>query len=194
MLSILLFTFSLSIDSFLMSISYGIHKIKIPISSNFLLSFISTFMLGISFLSANLLKNGCNNTFCTILSFLILFGLGIYRILETPIKHFVAKRKFHHSFIRIYSDEKTADFDHSNHLSIKEAWVLGITLSLDSLASGIGIGLTTSSYSLFLLFTFLWSVLMIFLGTKLGKFLSYRSYWNWLSGCLLIFLAFTRFF
>lgn len=87
----------------------------------------------------------------------------------------------------------SADFDHSKDLSIKESIILGTTLSLDSIGSGIGIGLVPKGAIIFLIFSFLSTLLLIQLGYFLGiKMIKKSPNISWISGLMLMVLACLR--
>ena len=57
MFETLILVLSVSIDSFLASISYGTSKIKIPLRSALIIDIISSSMLGISLIIGGILQN-----------------------------------------------------------------------------------------------------------------------------------------
>lgn len=191
MITILLLALTLSLDSFFTSISYGINNIKISKTINFIISSIGTILLGITLFFTNFLSGFLSNSFCIFSSFIILFSLGCYRIFEQSIKNFLKNRN--NRFFKVYIDETTADFDQSHELSIKESIILGIVLSLDSIGSGIGIGLSPEQPIILLFFTFLFTILFIRTGCLLGKKIIKKvPNIGWISGLLLILLSFLR--
>lgn len=174
---------AVSVDAFAACFSLGLRRVKIPLLSVLILSAISALFLSLSlfagvavstFLPAGLTKK---------ISFLILFILGLSKLFE-----------------RTDETADKANKNHDNLLSVREAFFLGLALSLDSLGAGLGAGMMTSSFRpLFaeiLLLPFLLSVFFIVLGGTLGKMLSTRLNGNFcrLGGLLLIALAFFKFF
>ena len=124
LLSCILLALSVSIDSIIIGITYGIKKTKIEKISNIILFVISfsvtcsSIFLGhyISVLfSPNISKFlGC--------SFLIILGThNIYKIIN--------------------NNSPDYDSDHSNNIDIKESLFLGLALSVDSACVGIGSGI-----------------------------------------------------
>ncbi|MDU6792210.1 MAG: sporulation membrane protein YtaF, partial [Anaerococcus sp.] len=75
MLETILLVLSVSIDSFLASIAYGTSKIKIPLTSAFIVDIISASMLGFSLLVGGFLQNYISANIARIISFLVLFLL-----------------------------------------------------------------------------------------------------------------------
>ncbi len=191
MITLLLLAITLSLDSFFTSISYGISNIHIPKSAIFIISFIGTLLLGISLFCSNIIRNFLPTSFCIFSSFLILFLMGFYRMFETIIKRTFKNKK--NRLLQVYADEMSADFDHSKDLSIKESVILGTTLSLDSIGSGIGIGLVPKGAIIFLIFSFLSTLLLIQLGYFLGiKMIKKSPNISWISGLMLMALACLR--
>lgn len=195
MIAILLFAITLSLDAFFMSISYGISSIKIPIQATTIISGIGTLFLAISLFSSNFILIFLSENNAKLISFTILFILGIYRTFEQAAKEKIKKKKKTNVLMKVYADQLKADQDRSNHLSNKESLCLGATLSLDSLASGVGIGLIHLSIPFLLLSTFLFTFLFIHIGYQIGtKLEQHLEKWEWCSGILLILLAITRLF
>ena len=88
------------------------------------------------------------------------------------------------------------DYDNSKLLSAKEAFYLAIALSLDSLAVGFGSGLGYVNYAQVIILCFLVGIVCLRVGSQLGRHFANIMNVNlsWLSGVLLIILAFIRTF
>lgn len=207
MLETLILVLSVSIDSFLASISYGTSKIKIPLKSILILDIISSTMLGLSLLIGGLLQNYISLNIAKIISFIILFCLGLYRLFEGMLKTYINKnyknfsplkfKLFDFQFVlQVYADETKADFDNSKTLSSREAMYLAFALSLDSLAVGFGSSLISINYMQVFIFSLFIGFMLILLGSYIGKKFIENLNLNlsWLSGLLLILLAFLRVF
>lgn len=207
MLETLILVISISIDSFLASISYGTSKIKIPFLSALIIAIVSSSMLGLSLLIGELFKGYISLTLAKSVSFLLLFSIGIYRFFESILKNYIKKNSkktspltfkiFDLKFIlQVYADETKADFDKSKTLSSKEAFYLAIALSLDSLAVGFSSSLISVNYIQSILFSLLIGFLSIVSGSFIGlKFVENSKIdLSWISGILIILLAFLRIF
>jgi len=183
-IEILFLSAAISVDAFMASFAYGCRRIKIPVSSVIILNAISVLFLSVSLLAGSILSYLIPAGLTTQISFLILFVLGLVKLFESP------------------SDAQTenGDRNHDNLLSASEAFYLGLALSLDSLAAGIGAGITPAKRPSYILLTvgvaLLTGILAIFSGCFLGKTLSARLNGNFcrLSGLILIALAFMKFF
>jgi len=183
-LEILFLSAAISVDAFAASFAYGCRRIKIPVFSVMILSTISVLFLSASLLAGTFLSSLIPAGLTTQISFLILFVLGLIKLFEPP------------------SDTRTqnGDRNHDNLLSASEAFYLGLALSLDSLAAGIGAGMTPIQRPSYIFLTagiaLLTGIAAIFSGCFLGKALSARLNGNFcrLSGLILIALAFMKFF
>ena len=126
------------------------------------------------------------------------FGEKLFLIFVTAVRTMDQLFNFDvigtYSFVDIFLDETEADQDHSKELSISEALYLGIALSLDSLASGLAYGIGVVNFGLLLGCSFGFGVVLIVVGSALGKRLMCRFTGDvsWLSGCLLMILALLR--
>jgi putative sporulation protein YtaF len=205
MLESLLLVSSLCIDSFVASIAYGTSKIHIPHISKIIINLVCTITLACSLLIGSILKSFLPSNLPVILGFFLLMLLGIYRLFESIFKSYISKysrsdkpltfKIFDFKFIlQVYADEIKADFDNSKSLNIKESFYLGLALSLDSLAVGIGSSLCNVNYFEVLILCFIIGLISVSFGSFLGKKFAQNLNLNlsWLSGALLILLAILR--
>ncbi|AQR94135.1 MULTISPECIES: sporulation membrane protein YtaF [Clostridium] len=205
MLESLLLVSSLCIDSFVASIAYGTSKIHIPHISKIIINLVCTITLACSLLIGSILKSFLPSNLPVILGFFLLMLLGTYRLFESIFKSYISKysrsdkpltfKIFDFKFIlQVYADEIKADFDNSKSLNIKESFYLGLALSLDSLAVGIGSSLCNVNYFEVLVLCFIIGLIAVSFGSFLGKKFAQKLNLNlsWLSGALLILLAILR--
>lgn len=205
MVQSLILVLSLCIDTFVTSIVYSSNKIKIPVVSGLIIDTICSLFLAISLFFGYLIKDFIPINIASTISFLLLLILGVYRLFEAFFKNLIKKyydkgspltfKIFEFKFIlQIYADEIKADLDESKILSPKEAFFLAVALSLDSLTVGFGCSLGTVNYLATVLLSFLVGALLLVLGGYVGRKISKNSNLNlsWLSGVLLIILAFIR--
>lgn len=202
----ILFVIAISTDAFIASFSYGSNKIKIPMISVQVISFLCTLVLGISLLLGTFLKPYLPGSILHIISFGILFVLGIIKLLDNMIKSIIDKHTLHRQIkfrlfdlnfiLNIYANPKEADVDVSKTLSPKEALSLALALSIDSLMAGFGAALANVSILAVLISSLLLSFLAVksgeFIGNRLSEKLPFRL--SWLSGIILISLAFLKLF
>ncbi len=203
--SALLLVIALSMDAFVASFAYGNNKIKIPFSSALVINFICTGSLALSLLLGAFIRPYIDANIAKTISFAVLFVLGMVKLFDSSIKSLIRRkqivdkqwafRALHLNFIlHIYANPEEADKDASQCLSKAEAASLAVALSLDGLAVGFGAGLGLVNVPLVLVFSLLLHLLTISLGAYLGHKLAKKSAFDlsWLSGVLLIILAFTK--
>lgn len=81
-IEILLLVTAVSVDSFAVSLSYGINRVKIPFSSLLILSVISSGTLACSLLAGNLLVGLIPSWFTRTAGFAVLFALGLVKLFD----------------------------------------------------------------------------------------------------------------
>lgn len=205
MVESLLLVCSLCIDTFVASIAYGTDKIKIPFSSTIIINFTCSLFLAISLFIGSILKDFLNPNIATIISFCLLFLLGVYRLFESFFKKYIKKcsdigvpltfKVFDFKFVlQIYADEIKADYDNSKILTPKEALYLSVALSLDSLAVGFGSSLGNINYLEVLILSIIIGFIALSSGGYLGRKFAQKVDVNlsWLSGAMLIALSIMR--
>lgn len=201
MLSVILLVLAISIDAFAVSVTYGIRHIRIPFVSALIISFVGTFFLFISLSFANLITKYISDQVCVSLSIILLVLIAFASLFESTIKAYLKAHKGQKNVsfslseisfaIDIFLDETKADKDNSKSLSPKEAVLLAVALSVDSLASGFSAGLTNGYFALQLILCFIATIIFCLGGRKLGERISDRSSVDisWVSGILLLCLA-----
>ena len=205
MLESLLLVCSLCIDTFVASIAYGTDKIKIPFSSAMIINIVCSLFLAFSLFLGAIFKDFLSPSVATSISFCLLFLLGVYRLFESFFKKYIQKysnievpltfKVFDFKFVlEIYADEIKADYDKSKVLTWKEAFYLAVALSLDSLAVGFGSSLGNVDYVEVVVLSLIVGLCALLLGSYLGTKFAQKANINlsWLSGAILILLAFIR--
>lgn len=200
-LEVLILAPAISIDALVASFAYGSQKMKISIGATLIIGLISGGLLGITLFLGERMGGLMPDWLAGLISFTILFGLGTLRIFDSWLKNYIRKRgsggeikfsAFRLTFIlQIYADPETADTDGSRTLSPGEALSLGIALSLDGIAAGLGAGLLGAPPLLSAGLTSLLTIIAIVAGGKLGGRLAsvLTRDISWVSGGLLILLA-----
>lgn len=199
--------FSLSLDAFTVGFAYGSDKIKIPVSSVLIISVICSIVTGISFFMGNIIKDYIPYRVTVCICFTILIILGIIKILDSFTKAIIRKHKnlnkkikfsfFNLKFIlNLYADPEEADIDSSKILSPQEAVALAVSLSLDGLAVGIGAALGNVNGIAVVIFSLVTNILAVILGGSIGNKIARKVSFNlsWLSGVVLVALAFLKLF
>ena len=176
-------------DTFIFGFSYGLDRVKIPLSSLSLISFISGLTLTLSFLSGDQLLTLLPPFLKTCLPFAVLLLLSLYKIYDAlPALH-RPKGPLTSEALSRKINQKEAQL-----LSLNEAALLAVTLSIDNISVGLSIG--TCHLPVFLLLSY--SVLIhgaaIWGGWLLGHHLSRRCSHNLsiISALLLLALAFAQ--
>lgn len=196
---------ALSVDAFVASFAYGTSKVKLPMSSIAVINATSSVILTLFLLLGQLISPYIPSNFASIVCFCLLFILGIVKLFDSSVKILIKTLQKDSKNVQfalsgitfvltLYADPELANVDNGNDLSPGEAFSLGMALSLDSAAVGLGAGVGPSNILFTALLSFLIGTLMVYLGKFLGNKLAQKSPLNlsWLSGVLLVVLAFMK--
>lgn len=196
---------TLSLDALFASFAYGSNKIKIPFSSVLTINLVCSAFLGVSLFLGSLLRPYLPQSASKLICFLILFIIGAVKLLDTVTKSIIRKHSTLSKSIRfslfnfklvlsIYADPEKADADGSKRLSPTEAFSLAVALSLDGMAVGFGAALGNVNGIALFLSSFAIGIGAVFLGSYMGNKVAnvLRFDISWLSGAILIVLAFTK--
>jgi putative sporulation protein YtaF len=207
-LTLLLLALSVSLDSFSVGFTYGLRKMRIPFKSILIISGCSAVTLIIAMFIGHLIQQFISPELAEKTGGVILIVLGgwiIYQFFRPDKEKDVLLHekmivnleiKSLGLVIHILRKPMSADFDQSGTITGLEAFMLGLALSLDAFGAGIGaVMLGFSPLSLALSVAVL-SSLLVFLGMKMGAYLS-RISWlqklSFLPGILLIAIGLLRF-
>lgn len=203
-LTIFLLVLGLSLDSFSTSFAYSVDKIEIPLKSKLILSLLSSITLVFSLYISNLLNDIIPNIVTNILSFSIIFILSLTKLLDYKIKSLIKKNKTKSTFkflnfnfmLEVLVESTNADFDKSQVLSPYEALTLGLVLSIDSFFAGLAISDFHISLLLVLVYSLIINLFMISIGSYFAKLVIKKTDINlsWLSGIILLLIAFSKLF
>lgn len=188
-----LITLSLAvcIDLFASALSFAVFGIKLPVKSAVLVSFIGSGVLTLSlFISSYISFADHVNMQRLGAAVLILFGA--LTVMQKAVKSFIGKKP-RGRMASIFIDSSSADADGSKDITAKEAVMLGVALSSDSLLSGFGAGLGQNFNVLVFPLCFAVGLLCTLLGKFIGglfkKNIKNRPDLCVLSGLILIFLG-----
>lgn len=203
----LFFAFALSLDAFVAAFSYGACKIKIPLASVLVMDAICSLSIGAALLAGTFLKGFIPRQATTAICFVLLFLLGMTKLLDGITKSLIQKHgaissniKFSFCNFRfvlsLYANPECADTDHSKTISPREAVSLAIALSLDGLAAGLGAALGNIDGLAVFLCSFFTEGIAVICGFALGNRAAGRLSFpiSWLGGIILILLAFLKLF
>ncbi|WP_059103828.1 sporulation membrane protein YtaF [Shouchella shacheensis] len=206
--SLAMLAFALSLDSFGVGLTYGLRKIRIPLVSLVFIGCCSGISILIAMGFGTILQTYLSVNVAETLGALILIGIGAWALFETyrPKKSAdprveVERSKVDLEFklfgfvIHILREPETADLDRSGTVTGKEAFLLGLALSLDAFGAGIGAALMGFSPIWLALCVGGLSAFLVLLGMKFGYIFSNSRVIRRLSfipGLLLIILGVMR--
>lgn len=196
---------SLSLDAFIASFAYGSNKIKMSLPSLIVINLVCSGILGLSLLLGATIQPYLSPDVNRLLCFLILFIIGLTKLLDDLAKAFIRKhgslsKRIRFSFLNfkfvlnVYANPEKADVDHSKSISLGEAVSLAVALSLDGMAVGFGAALGDVSGMTLFFASFFTDTAAILLGIYLGNRIASTLRFNisWLSGAILIVMAFLK--
>ncbi|MDL4840651.1 sporulation membrane protein YtaF [Aquibacillus rhizosphaerae] len=183
----ILLAFAVSLDSFMVSFTYGLRKMILPIRSIIIIGMISAITFFLSMLIGKTVASFLSPHVAEMIGGWVLILIGIwviYQFLKTdkssstdnPI---ILKLEIKSLgiVIQILKKPMIADIDNSGKITGIEAFLLGFALSLDSFGAGIGaamLGFTPMFASLGIGLT---TSLFLAIGLKSGLLFSYL---NWI--------------
>lgn len=181
-----------NLDNLGIGISYGLQKIRIPFLSNFLIAIMSLFATA----SAMVMGTFLSRVFplANLIGALLLIAIGLWislgRLLQKNLFPLIYKRfKILRFIIDIINNPSKADRNANGIISVNESVILGISLSLNCLVTGLGAGLSSLSIFPVIISVFIFSLITISSGYELGikaKFLHYGHLTEFISGALFI--------
>ncbi|WP_078555456.1 sporulation membrane protein YtaF [Bacillus alkalicellulosilyticus] len=209
LLSLLVLALAVSLDSFGVGLTYGLRKMKLPFFSLLFIASCSAISILVAMGFGTLIQSYMSPQFAEALGGIILVLIGtwaVYSVLwrkpndteqlpvETETKMdtkvlFALEIKKLGLVIRILRKPMEADFDKSGTITGREAFLLGIALSLDAFGAGIGAALIGFSPVFMAITVAIMSALFVTFGMKSG-FRFADSYWvqkfSFIPGLLLI--------
>lgn len=204
---------SSSIDSLGIGITYGIKNTKISSKAKIILLAISFLVTLIALYFGNIIKNIFNENITKFLGSSILVIMGVFILFQSLKKESIKNykknivqienetEKIYSFFIRflgitikIIKNPVNSDLDNSRIIDSKEAFFLGLALSLDSFCIGIGGSIIGINYQILLLLIAIFQLSFLSIGNILGRKLNKLSnlpdnIWSIMSGIILIFIG-----
>lgn len=193
---------SLSLDAFFASFAYGSNKIKLPLKSVLVIDLVCGGFLGLSVFLGKLIRPYLPPHISSVICFLILFAIGLVKLLDNMTKSIIRRHSGLSKDIRfsllnlrfilcIYADPEKSDVDQSKSISVGEAFSLAVALSLDGMAVGFGAVLGNVSGAAVVLASLVTGAAAVLLGDYAGNRLASSMKYNisWLSGAVLIGMA-----
>lgn len=212
-ISYVILALSVSIDSLGIGITYGLKNTTIPSISKIILFIMSVIITTISIYLGNFLNNILPSYFTNFIGSILLLLMGLWVIYQA-----LSKNKSNNSnvknfkttsyqfiikplgiTIQILRNPISSDLDNSKKIDKKEAFYLGIALSIDSICVGICSSVIGFSSIIFPFLVAIFQLCFLSAGSFLGKKITSISnipenIWNVLSGILLICIGISKFF
>ena len=200
--ALLFFLLAVTLDSLTAGLTYGTRKVRIQPLSYLILICIPALFITAANQLGTLLACLLPPQVLPWISFLLLFLLGISKIMESLIRRLAVK---HPSLTRnwgckikqiniiftIYLSPEDANIEDLQILSAKEALLLSLALSLDSILVGMAFTTDAVSWVFLFLLAVLFNLLFFLIGYLAGHVLCHLFHvdLSWLSGLLLLLLA-----
>lgn len=196
--------FAVSLDSFGVGLTYGLRKIKIPWKSLLFIACCSATSIVIAMGFGTYIQRYLSPEVAASIGGAILILIGawaLYQVIrpakshkpkEQKLRSFSFEIKMFGIVIRILRQPMAADIDNSGTITGKEAFLLGIALSLDAFGAGIGAALIGFSPLWLAGCVAIMSALFVTLGMKSGfRFAdsAWMSKFSFVPGLMLILLG-----
>lgn len=207
MISSILLAISSSLDNLVIGITYGIKNIHIKFSINIIIALIVTLGTFISMALGAFLCNFIPIYICNHIGAGLLIIVGIYMGIsffkeQKELKELKESKLYSLdnttnmieslNYDDILNCNKTADINHSGNIEFKEAISLALALSINNFSLGLGTSMSGINITLATFFTFIFSILTIIIGLKIGNsFLSkiFGKYSGLLSSIIIILMG-----
>ncbi|MGX9135675.1 manganese efflux pump MntP [Rummeliibacillus sp. JY-2-4R] len=177
-ITIILIGFAANLDNLGIGLAYGVKQTKIPLASNITIAIVSMIVTYISVSIGHAMLHYISPHKANLLGSVLLCAIGSYTILSN-----------HFSRPKSAESLEGIDRDRNNIISVREAIILGLILSINCLASGIAIGANGISVIWTVVSIGVFSILTFIIGGKFGLLLSKTfigKYSTVISGMLLI--------
>lgn len=186
-MNFIMLAISVSIDALGIGLSYGMRKSKISLILNVLIGFIVFIMCLIGFSIGNLLSMFFSDFILVLIGSFLLLILGSQIIIKEIIKIKEIKR-------RRNMNMSENELCYIEEITIKDAILLAMTISIDAMAAGIGASLIGIKTIFFPVLVMVAHILFLNLGMYLGKNVKNisnipQNLWSIISGVLLIVIA-----
>ncbi|WP_416675847.1 sporulation membrane protein YtaF [Egbenema bharatensis] len=213
--SLLILAIAVSLDSFGIGVAYGVRRISVPVGSLIVITVCTMLTLLLAVGTGGAVVAVISPELTEAIGGFLLMGIGVFAILNQLKAEFFDRsqaskpdralessrnRRQSHRFpiksiSAILRNPVAADFDRSSSISVDEAFVLGVAVSLDSFIAGMGIRLLGYSPWLIIIILSLMSSGLIYFGIRLGIAISEHRWTKQLPyfpGTLLIIIGVHR--
>lgn len=205
MASLLLLAFAVSMDSFGVGLTYGLRKMKLPLMSLLFIAGFSAISILIAMAIGGFIQQLISPTLAESIGGVILIGIGIWAIYQIyrPAKNDQKTKKEKETLInlelkrlgiviKVLRKPMYADLDNSGTITGREAFLLGLALSLDAFGAGIGAALIGFSPWIMAVAVGVMCGVCLSLGMKSGWFFSEAKWvkrFSFIPGLLLIIIG-----
>lgn len=200
--ALLLFLAAVSVDSLTAGLTYGTQRVKIRFAAYLALIFVPALFITLSNRIGSCLYYFLPKSALPFLSFLLLLFLGLSKLTESLLRllarrcpsltrNWGLKIKQVNIIFTVYISPEDANGDDLHVLSAKEALLLSLALSLDSVLAGMAFNAASLPVLPLFLLAALFNFLLFSAGYVLGHLAStvLRIDLSWLSGLFLLLLA-----
>lgn len=160
-ITIILVGIAANLDNLGIGLAYGVKKTKIPFTSNLTIAVVSMIVTYLSVLLGGVLIEFISQEKANIVGCILLCVIGLYTIVSNRFE--CAKSE---------ENLEKIDKDQNNIISIREAIVLGLILSINCIGGGIGIGANGISAIFTVISIGFFSLLTFAIGGHFGLILS----------------------
>lgn len=197
MLRAVLLAAAVCMDTCFAAMGCSMSGITIPKRCAALISVIGSAFLGVSLLCAQLLERILPEKICLFGGAAVLALIGSVQLMKEGLTALFRAHPPHIRWrtlglmVEICFDETLADADGSKTLSLSEAAAFAAALSLDSLASGLGAGISRIWVLPCLVMSLVLGFVLTLTGAAIGRRCAARKL-QWLGGVMLLLLALVR--
>ncbi|MFJ7971610.1 manganese efflux pump [Psychrobacillus sp. NPDC096389] len=180
-ITIVLIGIAANLDNLGIGLAYGAKQTKIPIGSNLMIALISMCVTYVAVFTGGAFTAYISPSVANFWGSFLLCLIGLWTLWSSRVSNKHSNK-----------DPKKFDKDNNSIISLKEAVLLGFILSINCLASGIGIGANGISAIWTVISIGFFSILTVGLGSHFGYLLMKTfigKYSTIISGCLLIFIG-----
>lgn len=180
-----------NLDNISVRIAYSLRGIKISNLKNLWISVITFFISTLAAFSGSILLKLLTRRISSVLSLILLVGIGLWIILEPHFKK-EPSSKCDENIFDILNNPEDADMDNSKDIDFKEATILGIALSINNVGGGLSAGMIGLNSFFVGFLSAVISFLALWLGNYITQFFNRFNLGkqaNVLAGILLIIIG-----
>ncbi|OPJ55725.1 sporulation membrane protein YtaF [Clostridium oryzae] len=195
-----LFAFTANIDNFTVGAAYGIKKVKINLTGNFIIAIITAAGTLISMVIGTSIQKFLPAKFNNMIGSVMVIAIGMYFIIDYFKHKDVATDNAPDNesidYGTVMKDPIKADRDYSGNIDKKESVLLGTALAINNFGMGVGASMSGMDIWKTSIFAFVLSLVMFNVGYIIGnKMLSniLGKYGTLISGILTVLLGIYEF-